>query len=53
MQLVTEFKKSLFNDDVTDLCIDLTEIGIDSVMDDGVLSEVPIAKTIVALGKQD
>lgn len=51
MQLVTEFKNSLFNDDVTDLCIDLTEIGIDSVMDDGVLSEVPIAKTIVALGK--
>lgn len=51
MQLVTEFKNSLFNDDVTDLCIDLTEIGIDSVMDEGVLSEVPIAKTIVALGK--
>lgn len=51
MKLVTELKDSLFNDDVADLCIDLTEIGIDSVMDDGVLSEVPIAKTIVALSK--
>lgn len=51
MQLVTELKDSLFNDDITDLCIDLTEIGIDSVMDNGVLAEVPIAKTIVALSK--
>lgn len=51
MKLVTELKDSLFNDNVADLCIDLTEIGIDSVMDDGVLSEVPIAKTIVALSK--
>lgn len=51
MQLVTELKDSLFNDDIADLCIDLTEIGIDSVMDDGVLAEVPIDKTIVALSK--
>ena len=51
MQLVTELKDSLFNDDIADLCIDLTEIGIDSVMNDGVLAEVPIAKTIVALSK--
>ena len=51
MQLVTELKDSLFNDDISDLCVDLTEIGIDSVMKDGVLSEIPIAKTIVSLSK--
>lgn len=28
MQLVTELKDSLFNDDIADLCIDLTEITL-------------------------
>lgn len=51
MQLVSELKDSLFNENIEDVCLDLTEIGIDSIIDNNLLSEIPIAKSIVAIGK--
>jgi hypothetical protein len=51
MELVSEIKDSLFNDDIQDLSTDITESVIDAVMEDGVLKEIPIIKSIIALGK--
>ncbi|MBQ6996303.1 MAG: hypothetical protein IJN64_17730 [Lachnospiraceae bacterium] len=51
MDLVPSFRESVFNSSVKDISMDLTELGIDTVLDDGVLSELPIAKTVLAVCK--
>lgn len=51
MQLVPELKDSLFNDDVKDLSTDISELAIDTMMSEGVLKEIPIIKSIIALSK--
>ena len=47
MNLVPAFKESIFNNPITDISTDLLEVGIDSVLEDGLLKEVPIIKTII------
>lgn len=49
-ELVENFEKSLFNDS-KDIIGDYLEIGIDSIIDEGVLKEIPIVKTIVGVLK--
>ena len=49
-ELVENFEKSLFNDS-KDIIEDYLEIGIDSIIDNGVLKEIPIVKTIVGVLK--
>lgn len=49
-ELVENFEKSLF-DDSKDIIGDYLEIGIDSIIDDGILKEIPIVKTIVGVLK--
>ena len=49
-ELVENFEKSLF-DDSKDIIEDYLEIGIDSIIDDGMLKEIPIVKTIVGVLK--
>ena len=44
-ELVENFEKSLF-DDSKDIIGDYLEIGIDSIIDEGILKEIPIVKTI-------
>jgi len=49
-ELVENFEKSLFNDS-KDIIEDYLEIGIDSIIDNGILKEIPIVKTIVGVLK--
>jgi hypothetical protein len=51
MQLVPELKDSLFNDNVKDIGMDISELIIDNAMNEGVLKEIPIIKSIVAFCK--
>lgn len=50
-KIVPSFAESLFNSSLSELLKDYTEIGIDSVLEDGVLKEVPIVRTILNLTK--
>lgn len=50
-EIIPSFSASLMDTNITGLGIDLLELGIDSVLVDGVLSEIPIVKTIVGIGK--
>lgn len=49
--LVPSLRDSLFNNSIKDLSVDITEIGVDVAINEGILSEVPIVKTVVAIGK--
>lgn len=49
-KLVDDFEKSLFNSS-KDVISDYLEIGIDSLMNEGVLKEIPIVNTIVGVLK--
>lgn len=50
-EMITSFRESLFDPRVTDAVMDIVEMGIDTVLVDGVLKEIPFVKTIVALGQ--
>lgn len=49
-ELVPEFKESLFPK-IEDISQDYMEIGIDSIMQEGIIKELPIVKTIFSGGK--
>jgi len=51
MNLVPNFKNTLFNDNVKDIALDFSEMGIDAAINNDILAEVPIAKSIVAFCK--
>lgn len=50
-ELVPVFETSLFDTSLTDVGIDFLELGIDSVLQDGLLKDIPIVGTIVGVGK--
>jgi hypothetical protein len=50
-KLVPSFKQSLFDSNLGEIGIDMVEVGIDTLIADGVFSEIPIVKTIIGLGK--
>ena len=47
----TSFKKSIISSDVKDIAIDYSEIAIDKIIDNDVLSEIPIVKSLLAVYK--
>ncbi len=49
-KLAEDFKKSLFNDS-NEALSDYLEVGIDSFINDGILKDIPIVKTIVTVLK--
>ena len=49
-KLTDDFEKSLFNDSI-DIIGDYMEIGIDSFIEKGILEEMPVVKSIVAVLK--
>ena len=51
MNLVPDLKNTLFNDNVKDIALDFSEMGIDAAINNDILAEVPIAKSIVAFCK--
>lgn len=50
-ELVPVFEDSLFGSSIADVGIEFAELGIDSILSDGVLKEIPIVGTIVGVGK--
>lgn len=50
-ELIPSFEKSLFDSSLTDCGIDFLELSIDSVLQDGLLKDIPIVGTIVNMGK--
>ena len=48
-EIVKPFKESLFDTSFQEFAVDVMELGIDSVLKDGSLRDVPIVRTIVGL----
>lgn len=47
-QIIPSFKKTIF-DGSKDSIVDLTELGIDSLLDDGLLKDIPIVGLLVGV----
>lgn len=50
-ELTPAFEKSLFDSTLSGTCINMAELGIDSLLDDGIFKDVPIVSTLIGLGK--
>ena len=50
-ELVPAFENSLFETSIIDIGIDYLELGIDSVLQDGLLKDIPIVGTFIGVGK--
>lgn len=50
-ELVPAFEISLFDSPIMDIGMEFAEIGIDAVLNDGLLKDIPIVSTVVGLGK--
>lgn len=50
-ELVPVFEISLFDTSLVDIGVDFFELGIDSILQDGLLKDIPIVGTIVGVGK--
>ena len=50
-KLVPAFETTLFDATLSDACSDMAELGIDSLLDDGVLKNIPIVSLLVGVGK--
>lgn len=50
-KLVPAFETTLFDATLSDACADIAELGIDSLLDDGIFKSIPIVSVLVGLGK--
>lgn len=50
-KIVPAFETTLFDSTLSDACIDIAELGIDSLLDDGIFKSIPIVSTLVGFGK--
>lgn len=50
-ELVPAFETSLFETSILEIGIEFAELGIDSILQDGLLKDIPIVGTIVNVGK--
>lgn len=51
LQIIPSFKDSLFDYNAKGILKDIAEISIDSIIQDGLLKDIPIVSTLVAIGK--
>ena len=49
-KIIPSFKASLFNGSY-EMIGDLVEVGIDSILDDGVAKDIPIVSTLIGIVK--
>lgn len=49
--LIPSMKQTLFDSDAADILLDYAEIGLDAVLDDGILKDIPVIGTIVSFCK--
>ena len=50
-KIIPAFETTLFDPTLSDACIDIAELGIDSLLDDDIFKSIPIVNTLVGLGK--
>ena len=50
-ELVPAFENSLFETSIIDIGIDYLELGTDSVLQEGLLKDIPIVGTLIGVGK--
>lgn len=50
-KIVPAFETTLFDSTLSDACVDIAELGIDSLLDEGVFKSIPIVSTLIGLGK--
>lgn len=50
-ELVPAFDASLFDSHISDIGLEYLELGIDSILKDGILKDIPIVRTIIGFGK--
>ncbi len=50
-KIVPAFETTLFDSTLSGACVEMAELGIDSLLDDGVFKSIPIVSTLVGIGK--
>lgn len=50
-KLIPLFELSVFDSNLSDTVTDITELGIDTVLDDGLLKDIPIVRTVIGAAK--
>ena len=50
-KIVPAFETTLFDSTLSSSCINMAELGIDSLLDDGVFKSIPIVSTLIGIGK--
>lgn len=50
-KIVPAFETTLFDSTLSDACADMTEMGIDSILEDSVFKSIPIVSLLIGVGK--
>lgn len=50
-KIVPAFEISLFDPTLSDACLEMAELGIDNLLDDGLFKSIPIVNTLIGIGK--
>lgn len=50
-KLVPAFETTLFDPTLSDACSDMAELGIDSLLDDGLFKSIPVVSLLIGVGK--
>ncbi len=50
-KIVPAFEISLFDETLSSACVEMSELGIDSLLDEGVFKSIPIVNILVGVGK--
>lgn len=50
-KIVPAFEATLFDSTLSDACINMAELGIDSLLDDSIFKSIPIVSILVGIGK--
>lgn len=50
-KIVPAFETTLFDSTLSSSCISMAELGIDSLLDDGVFKSIPIVSVLIGIGK--
>ena len=50
-KLIPAFETTLFDPTLSDACSDMAELGIDSLLDEGIFKSIPVVSLLVGIGK--
>ena len=50
-KIISAFETTLFDPTLSGACLDVAELGIDSLLDDGVFKSIPVVSVLVGFGK--